>query len=88
MSKTPAAKPDKTADLQPWGALGEYMTDAMQRTVLFWDVMRQRSDQYYKQKAKDCPARAASSTPSWCWTAARSTSPSTTCWCASSRRPG
>ena len=55
MSKTPATKPGKTADLQPWGALGEYMTDAMQRTVLFWDVMRQRSDQYYTEKAKEVP---------------------------------
>jgi len=55
MPKTPTTKPDKTADLQPWSALGEYMTDAMQRTVLFWDVMRQRSDQYYTEKAKDVP---------------------------------
>ena len=31
------------------------MTDAMQRTVLFWDVMRQRSDQYYEQKSKAVP---------------------------------
>jgi hypothetical protein len=30
-------------------------TDAVQRTVLFLDVMRQRSDQYYSQKAKDVP---------------------------------
>jgi hypothetical protein len=43
------------ADLQAWGPLGEYMTDAMQRTVLFWDVLRQRSDQYYTQKAKAVP---------------------------------
>ena len=28
---------------------GEYMTDALQRTILFWDVLRQRSDQYYAQ---------------------------------------
>ena len=41
--------------LQPWGPGGEYMTDAMQRTVLFWDVMRQRSEQYYAQKAKAVP---------------------------------
>ena len=38
-----------------WGSLGEYMTDAAQRTVLFWDVMRQRSAQYYAQKSKDVP---------------------------------
>ena len=43
------------ADLQAWGPFGEYMTDAMQRTILFWDVMRQRSDQYYEQKAKAVP---------------------------------
>ncbi len=41
--------------LQAWGPLGEYLTDAMQRTVLFWDVLRQRSDQYYAQKAKAVP---------------------------------
>jgi pimeloyl-ACP methyl ester carboxylesterase len=41
--------------LQAWGPLGEYMTDAMQRTILFWDVLRQRSDQYYEQKSKAVP---------------------------------
>jgi hypothetical protein len=43
------------AILQAWGPLGEYMTDAMQRTILYWDVLRQRSDQYYAQKAKAVP---------------------------------
>ena len=38
-----------------WGPLGEYLADAAQRTVLFWDVMRQRSEQYYAQKAKAVP---------------------------------
>ncbi len=41
--------------LQAWGPFGEYMTDAVQRTILFWDVMRQRSDQYYAQKSKAVP---------------------------------
>ena len=41
--------------LQAWGPFGEYMTDAAQRTILFWDVMRQRSTQYYEQKNKDVP---------------------------------
>jgi pimeloyl-ACP methyl ester carboxylesterase len=55
-SKTdPAANWGTPANLQAWGPLGEYMTDAMQRTVLFWDVMRQRSDQYYTQKDKEVP---------------------------------
>jgi len=34
---------------------GEYMTDALQRTILFWDVLRQRSDQYYAQKEMAVP---------------------------------
>jgi hypothetical protein len=37
------------------GPLGEYMTDALQRTVLFWDVLRLRSEQYYAQKNKEVP---------------------------------
>ena len=43
------------AAVQAWGPVGEYMTDATQRTILFWDVMRQRSTQYYEQKAKAVP---------------------------------
>ena len=43
------------AGMQAWGPLGEYMTDAVQRTILFWDVLRQRSDQYYAQKEKAVP---------------------------------
>jgi len=31
------------------------MADAMQRTILFWDVLRQRSDQHYAQKEKAVP---------------------------------
>ncbi|MDM0117793.1 DUF3141 domain-containing protein [Variovorax sp. J22R133] len=41
--------------LQAWGQFGEYMTDAAQRTILYWDLMRQRSTQYYAQKAKSVP---------------------------------
>ena len=55
MSKIQTTNHGTTTDLQPWGPVGEYMTDAMQRTVLFWDVMRQRSEQYYSEKAKDVP---------------------------------
>jgi hypothetical protein len=33
----------------------EYMVDAAQRTVLFWDVMRQRGDQYRESQAKTAP---------------------------------
>jgi pimeloyl-ACP methyl ester carboxylesterase len=33
----------------------EYMTDAAQRTVLFWDVMRQRGNQYREHLAETAP---------------------------------
>ena len=33
----------------------ECMTDAAQRSVLFWDVMRQRSDQYREHLAETIP---------------------------------
>jgi pimeloyl-ACP methyl ester carboxylesterase len=33
----------------------EYWVDATQRTLLFWDVMRQRSRTYYEQRAKAVP---------------------------------
>jgi Protein of unknown function (DUF3141) len=39
----------------PWQAAWEYWVDAWQRTILFWDVLRQRSEQYYAQKAKATP---------------------------------
>jgi hypothetical protein len=50
-----AAWADPAAALKAWGPLGDYMTDAVQRTILFWDVMRQRSAQYYAQKEKAVP---------------------------------
>ncbi|MFZ1643463.1 MAG: DUF3141 domain-containing protein [Candidatus Contendobacter sp.] len=33
----------------------DYWTDGWQRTILFWDVLRQRSDQYYQERAKAVP---------------------------------
>jgi len=56
--KTADASPANAAmdaALQAWGPLGEYLVDATQRTILFWDVLRQRSDQYYAQQAKEVP---------------------------------
>lgn len=50
---------DRMADLMAvpsgTGAFGEYLVDATQRTILFWDLLRRRSEQYYAQKAKDIP---------------------------------
>jgi Protein of unknown function (DUF3141) len=41
--------------LGPFGPAFEYFTDAAQRTVLFWDVMRQRGNQYREHIAKVAP---------------------------------
>ena len=35
--------------------LSEYMIDAAQRSVLYWDVMRQRGNQYLAEKARTVP---------------------------------
>src|SRR5262245_931106 len=37
------------------GALAEYMVDAAQRSILFWDVMRQRGNAYREHEAKEVP---------------------------------
>ena len=39
----------------PFAPLMEYMADAAQRTVLFWDVMRQRGNQYREHLAETVP---------------------------------
>jgi hypothetical protein len=33
----------------------EYMVDAAQRSILFWDVMRQRGDQFREHEAETVP---------------------------------
>ena len=46
------------ASMEPTGALApaiEYMVDAAQRSVLFWDVMRQRGNQYHEHMAQVAP---------------------------------
>jgi pimeloyl-ACP methyl ester carboxylesterase len=43
------------AGFSGWQAAWGYWVDACQRTVLFWDVLRQRSEQYYAEKAKPVP---------------------------------
>ena len=49
------AVPAASAMANPWLAAWDYWVDAWQRTILFWDVLRQRSDQYDVQKAKAVP---------------------------------
>jgi pimeloyl-ACP methyl ester carboxylesterase len=52
-------KNDKRGDATPLfrlpGAVAEYMTDAVQRSILFWDVMRQRGNSYLEQTLKEVP---------------------------------
>jgi pimeloyl-ACP methyl ester carboxylesterase len=38
-----------------FGPMLEYMTDAAQRSLLFWDVMRQRGNQYHEHLAETVP---------------------------------
>ena len=52
--RKPVELPD-SALMNPWQAAWDYWVDAWQRTILFWDVLRQRSDQYDAQKAKAVP---------------------------------
>ncbi len=48
-SSIPGPMPELAAQALSYGV------DAWQRTILFWDVLRQRSDQYSAQKAKPVP---------------------------------
>lgn len=47
--------PAKQQGKTPGNPAMDYWVDAMQRGVLFWDVMRQRGNQYLEQKAKIAP---------------------------------
>jgi len=50
------ARSNLLAPLYEWGAAAaEYWVDAAQRSVLFWDVMRQRGNQYRAHMAEAAP---------------------------------
>src|SRR5271165_6173112 len=54
--QTPATQAQLSSDM--FGMFGPaigYMIDAAQRTVLFWDVMRQRGNQYREHLAQTAP---------------------------------
>ena len=38
-----------------WSDAAEYFADAAQRTILYWDVMRQRGNQYHEQQKRTEP---------------------------------
>src|SRR5258705_5321111 len=44
-----------TSNFGPFAPAVEYMVDAAQRSVLFWDVMRQRGNQYCEHLAQGAP---------------------------------
>ena len=58
---SPRTHPDPsgaTTPIDPFGLFApvvEYMIDAAQRSVLFWDVMRQRGNQYREHLAETAP---------------------------------
>ena len=39
----------------PFAPVLEYLTDATERSLLFWDVMRQRGNQYREHLAEEAP---------------------------------
>mgnify|MGYP001491022052 FL=1 len=43
------------APMQTLGAVGEYMTDALQRSILYCDLMRRSNEQDDKHKAQEVP---------------------------------
>ncbi len=56
---TPDGSGSTTGNVPTWPTFGnpfaEYLTDATQRTILFWDVLRQRSQEYYEHKEMEVP---------------------------------
>jgi hypothetical protein len=44
-----------TPPLNPFASAMDYMIDAAQRTVLFWDVMRQRGNQIHERLTETTP---------------------------------
>ena len=58
MPKVQSQSPVTGSAVSPFGMFApamEYMTDAAQRTILFWDVMRQRGNQYREHLAETAP---------------------------------
>jgi hypothetical protein len=57
------------------GDVGTYMTDAWQRTFLFWDTLRRRGNTYTEHVRAGARPRCSSSTMKWCSTAAACRAP-------------
>ena len=53
-----SSKEENVSTVSPFGLFApamEYMVDAAQRSILFWDVMRQRGNQYREHMAETAP---------------------------------
>ena len=53
--RRPTLKADAGAAQYLWALAAEYLVDAGQRSILFWDVMRQRGAQYHAQLKETVP---------------------------------
>ena len=51
----PVGAPNDQVALATLDPLSAYLVDAAQRTILFWDVLRQRGNQYREHMAKQAP---------------------------------
>src|SRR5215216_1791720 len=54
-SRNPPIDSDVASAFGPFAPAAEYRVDAAQRSVLFWDVLRQRGNQYQEHLAKIAP---------------------------------
>ena len=55
LNETDQAHDGTLAAFGPLRSAAEYAIDAAQRTILFWDVMRQRGNQYHEHLAETAP---------------------------------
>jgi len=55
VQKTPAQSDSATWPFGAFAPAVNYMVDATQRSILFWDVMRQRGNQYREHLAETAP---------------------------------
>ena len=68
-----------------WSDWYSYAVDAAQRSILFWDTLRQRGNNFVEHTRAGPAAGAALRLRDGASTAARSSGRSTTRWCASCR---
>jgi hypothetical protein len=54
-NQSDAAGATSRQGFDPFAPAVEYMADAAQRSILFWDVMRQRGNQYREHLAQAAP---------------------------------